>query len=412
MQIFAIVVSLAITLVAVPLFVRTIVHQVRVIRLGQPAVRTDSPGRRLVTTVKETLLHTRMLQWTKVGIAHWIIMVGFGLLFFTLVNAYGQLFDPHFILPIIGHFPPFEWVTEAFAVTMIWAILALMVYRVTRPKERVRGERGRFWGSTMWQGYFVEWVILLVGICILVLRFAEYALAEEKYQSALHFPFTFFVGELFTGWSEDALTNLVWFTAMTKIVVSMVWMLVLSRHATMGVAWHRFLAPFNVFFKRESDGSTALGAMKPLTSAGKAVTLDDIDDLDEDSVLGVGKVEDFSWKGILDFTSCTECGRCQSQCPAWNTEKPLSPKLLITALRDHAYAKAPYLQAGTEEERTALPADVSGLTAPSAVRPVDSRLYQMLKNAVKRCQATPIVGFSEIVTIHPKEMRILSMATR
>ncbi len=79
--------------------------------------------------------------------------------------------------------------------------------------------------------------------------------------------------------------------------------------------------------------------MKPLTSAGKPVTLDDIDDLDEDSVLGVGKAEDFSWKGILDFTTCTECGRCQSQCPAWNTEKPLSPKLLITALRDHTYAK-------------------------------------------------------------------------
>ncbi len=80
--------------------------------------------------------------------------------------------------------------------------------------------------------------------------------------------------------------------------------------------------------------------MKPLTSDGKAITLDDLDDLDEDSILGAGKVEDFSWKGILDFTTCTECGRCQSQCPAWNTEKPLSPKLLITALRDHAYAKS------------------------------------------------------------------------
>ena len=120
----------------------------------------------------------------------------------------------------------------------------------------------------------------------------------------------------------------------------MIWLMVIARNITMGIAWHRFTAWFNIYFKRESDGSTALGAMKPLTSEGKAVTLDDIDDLDEDSVLGVGKVEDFSWKGILDFTTCTECGRCQSQCPAWNTEKPLSPKLLITALRDHAYAKA------------------------------------------------------------------------
>ena len=56
-------------------------------------------------------------------------------------------------------------------------------------------------------------------------------------------------------------------------------------------------------------------------------------------------IEDFTWKGLLDFTTCTECGRCQSQCPAWNTEKPLSPKLLIMDLRDHALAKAPYLLA-------------------------------------------------------------------
>jgi Fe-S oxidoreductase len=60
----------------------------------------------------------------------------------------------------------------------------------------------------------------------------------------------------------------------------------------------------------------------------------------------VSKVEEFTWKGLLDFTTCTECGRCQSQCPAWNTGKPLSPKLLVLSLRDHAYAKAPYLLSG------------------------------------------------------------------
>ncbi|NHA01415.1 hypothetical protein G5V59_20520 [Nocardioides sp. W3-2-3] len=94
----------------------------------------------------------------------------------------------------------------------------------------------------------------------------------------------------------------------------------------MGVAWHRFTAWFNIWFKREESGRTALGAVKPLTSGGKAITLDDIDDLDEDATLGAGSIWDFSWKDILDFTTCTECGRCQSQCPAWNTEKPLSPK--------------------------------------------------------------------------------------
>src|SRR5690606_11155061 len=71
---------------------------------------------------------------------------------------------------------------------------------------------------------------------------------------------------------------------------------------------------------------------------------------------GVAAVEQFTWKGLLDFTTCTECGRCQSQCPAWNTGKPLSPKLLVLSLRDHAYAKAPYLLAGDDKAGVPAPA--------------------------------------------------------
>ncbi len=197
----------------------------------------------------------------------------------------------------------------------------------------------------MWQGFFVEWVILLVGICILKLRALEYALAEygdhPDQASALHYPLTGWMGELFfVGLSESTLSTLIWLVACFKIVVSMTWMIVLGRNATMGVAWHRFTAPFNIFFKREVSGGTALGAVSPLMLAGRPMTLDDLDDLAEDTALGVGRIEDFSWKARLDLTSCTECGRCQSQCPAWNTEKPLSPKLLITALRDETYAVA------------------------------------------------------------------------
>ncbi|WP_314176588.1 (Fe-S)-binding protein, partial [Actinomyces oris] len=63
--------------------------------------------------------------------------------------------------------------------------------------------------------------------------------------------------------------------------------------------------------------------------------------------LGVGRIEDFTWKGLLDFSTCTECGRCQDLCPAWNTGKPLSPKLFVMALRDHHAAAAPYLRAAS-----------------------------------------------------------------
>jgi Fe-S oxidoreductase len=344
MQAVALWVSWIFTVVGVTLFVRMVLRIVNVIRMGQPLTRNDQPGARLTHTFREVFLHTRMLQFTKVGVIHWFIMMGFGLLFFTLVTAYGQLANPYFYLPLIGHFPPYEWATELLAWAMFLGILPLMWIRYTAPKERTRGVAGRFFGSTMWQGYFVEWVILLVAICILLLRFFEYALADG---SALHYPLTFLGGQLFERLPEEALKNLIWLVAMTKIVVSMTWMMVLGRHATMGVAWHRFTAPFNIFFKREVSGNTALGAAMPLMVADTPLTLASLDDLDEDTALGVGKAEDFTWKARLDFASCTECGRCQSQCPAWNTDKPLSPKLLMTELRDHTYARA----GGGESER-------------------------------------------------------------
>ncbi|MFL6107404.1 MAG: heterodisulfide reductase-related iron-sulfur binding cluster [Marmoricola sp.] len=360
MQIVAIVVSLAIAAVGIALFVRAIRTIIATLKVGQPAGRTDNPGRRTAVMVKETLGHTRMLQWTLVGAAHWFVFVGFGLLFFTLVTAFGQLFDPHFALPLIGHFFLWEWLTEIVTLVMIVAIVGFIAYRATRPRERVRGKRGRFFGSTMWQGYFVELVILGVGLCIFVLRGLEYALlAHDDHESVLHFPLTFWLGEAFSGLSVGTIENLIYFVAMLKILISFIWMITISVNPTMGVAWHRFLVFFNVWFKREPSGRTALGAVKPLTSAGRTITLDDVDDLDEDSVLGVGAVEDFSWKGILDFTTCTECGRCQSQCPAWNTDKPLSPKLLVTALRDHAHAKAPYLLAAEGDREALLAGDTA-----------------------------------------------------
>ncbi len=103
---------------------------------------------------------------------------------------------------------------------------------------------------------------------------------------------------------------------------------------------HIFVAPINVLTKREPK------ALGPLA------TTPDLESLmeEEEPVIGVGKVEQFSWKAMLDFATCTECGRCQSQCPAWNTDKPLSPKLLIMDLRDHLFAKAPYLLAGKDGE--------------------------------------------------------------
>ena len=222
---------------------------------------------------------------------------------------------------------------------------------LVRLSLRGRGRWSRFFGSRTWQGVFVELVILGIVLCVLGLRAMEYQLLGAE-TSPVHFPFTWFL--LPSGLPADGLAAGIVVVSAIKIIISMGWFVVLGLNTTMGVAWHRFTVWPNIWFKREASARPALGALPPITVEGQPLDFTEIEDLDPDTALGVGKVEDFTWKGLLDFTSCTECGRCQSQCPAWNTEKPLSPKLLIMDLREHAYAKAPYLRAA-ESARESLP---------------------------------------------------------
>ncbi|AYG81945.1 NAD(P)H-quinone oxidoreductase subunit I, chloroplastic [Streptomyces hundungensis] len=344
MQLAAIIVSLVLIAVGVALFGRAIVQIYRFVRLGQnvPAgTRTDEPAQRTITVVKEFLGHTRMNKWGIVGFAHWFVAVGFFSLLLTIVNAIGQLFQADWILPIIGEWPPYNMFVEFLGTMTTLGILTLIVIRqLNRPGRP--GRKSRFAGSNTGQAYFVEAVILIVGICIFTLHALEGAQHHvDGYEASFFVSYP--VVSWFRGMDLSTLQNLTYFFAGLKIATSFIWMITVALKTDMGVAWHRFLAFPNIFFKREAQGGVALGALQPMASNGELV---DFEDPGEDDVYGVSQIEHFSWKGILDFSTCTECGRCQSQCPAWNTGKPLSPKLLIMSLRDHAHAKAPYLLAG------------------------------------------------------------------
>jgi Fe-S oxidoreductase len=360
LQIIAIVVCLAATVATAYLVIKAVRSMLAVIKIGTPISRVDQPLARTLTMLKETVLHTRMLQWTWVGVLHWFAFAAFLLLSTAVGAAYFQLFDPEWTLPVIGELFAYEWLAELLGLLGALGIIPLIIYRVTHlPSKMGRGTR--FYGSTQWQAFFVEAMVLLESAAILFIRGAEYNLAKAhggevaEHATAFHFPISQFFGALYpTG--PDAihtLENIIYVIAAFKIITALIWLAVVSTHLTMGVAWHRFTAWFNIWFKREpgsrtstTEGArplgTALGAIKPMLIDGKAVTLEDVEEdrIPEDAILGVGSIQDFSWKGILDFTTCTECGRCQSQCPAWHTEKPLSPKLLMMGLREHAYAAA------------------------------------------------------------------------
>ncbi|MFG2309115.1 (Fe-S)-binding protein [Streptomyces sp. NPDC048566] len=344
MQLAAIVVSLVLTVVGVALIARAVAQIYRFIKLGQPVPagsRTDDWKARTATLAKEFVGHTRMNRWGIIGVAHWFVAVGFLTLGLTIVNAYGQLFQADWTLPVLGGWLPYEFYTEFIALFTTLGILVLIVIRqLNRPTRP--GRKSRFAGSKTGQAYFVEGVILVIGLAIMTLRGLEGALHGVDHYEAAYWA-SYPLVAAFHGLSLGTLQTLVYLTAMIKLGVTMGWAITVGLNTNMGVAWHRFLAFPNIWFKRDAKGATALGELLPMTSGGEPI---DFTDPGEDDVFGVSQVEQFSWKGLLDFSTCTECGRCQSQCPAWNTGKPLSPKLLIMSLRDHAHAKAPYLLAG------------------------------------------------------------------
>ena len=328
-------------------FIKGFAHMVRTIMVGQKTYgHTGDWGARIWTTIKEIVGHTKMAKKPGVAVAHWFVMVGFLLGSLVWFEAYIQTFNPAGGWPILKDLAAWHFIDELLGLGTTLGILALIIVRQTNlGKERL----SRFYGSNAKAAYFVEAVVLIEGLGMLLVKAAKLATYGD---GTVHW--TDFV----TGWIAKIMPEspeFVSIMALIKLLSGMIWLFVVGRNLTWGVAWHRFLAFANILLKRDAEGTNALGAAKPMTSDGEIINLEEADP--EVDSMGTGVVTDHSWKALLDFTSCTECGRCQEQCPAWNTAKPLSPKLLVNQLRDHAYQSAPYLlankKAGVEGEEAA-----------------------------------------------------------
>ncbi|SNR66997.1 Fe-S oxidoreductase [Haloechinothrix alba] len=345
-------IAVAVSIVAWAMFITAVTRIVRTIRLGQPDSSRNGPFvPRLLNMLKEFAAHTRMNKLRHVGPWHWLVMWGFILGAIVLFEAYGEVFDPEFHWPLIGGWSVWGLVVEVLGIGTVAGGLALAIIRqLNHPRRADR--QSRFAGSNFWQAYFVEAVVIIEGLGFIGVRTFQFSSGikdQPLWSSFLTQP----LAEIMP--SSPVMVSV---AAFVKLMSGMIWLIVVSRFLTMGVAWHRFSAFFNIYFKREDDSSVALGKLKPMLSGDKPIDFEEADP--EQDVFGAGQVEDFSWKGWLDFTTCTECGRCQDQCPAWNTGKPLSPKMMITQLRDHAYAKAPYLMAGGKKDMTGEEIGLSG----------------------------------------------------
>ena len=345
-----IILGLGITIVCFGIAGRRFYWLSKLIRSGAPAKRPfQGFAKAAEAEVVEVAGQRKLLKWTVPGLAHFFTMWGFTILLLTIIEAYGALFNRDFAIWGIGHWSLIGFIEDFFATAVLVSLIVFSIIRIKNaPSKKQR--QSRFYGSHTGAAWIVLGLIASVIITLLVYRAAQ--------QNTGHFPFQ----DDWWAFASQALASLlkplgttvnhviedVFLILNVAVIAGFMVFVSYSKHL------HIFLAPINVGTSR-----------RPRALGGLDKTPDmDMENVTEDTVFGVGKIEDFTWKQMLDFSTCTECGRCQSVCPAWNTDKPLSPKLLIMALRDNMFASADRLLS----EGNAEAAEVESLV-PSVIDP-------------------------------------------
>ena len=327
-----IIIGLGVSLICFAIAGRRFYWLSRVIRSGQPAPRRWQGFRKVSEAeVSEVAGQRKILRWTVPGLAHFFTMWGFTVLMLTIIEAYGSLFERSFHIPLIGRDNWLGLVEDFFATAVLVSLVVFTLIRIKNAPSR-KERASRFYGSHLGAAWLVLFLISMVIITLLVYRAAQvntghFPYGESKWAFASHVV-AIWLHPLGSG--VNSVLEVVFLLANIAVITGFLVFVAYSKHL------HIFLAPINIGVSR-----------RPRALGGLDKTPDmDMEHVSEDTVFGAGKIEDFTWKQMLDFSTCTECGRCQSVCPAWTTGKPLSPKLLIMGLRDNMFASADRLLSG------------------------------------------------------------------
>ncbi len=276
--------------------------------------RTDRIGERIVTVISNVLGQKAVLKRPVIGIMHTLIFWGFLVITIGTLEAFLYELFPKIndgkgfsFEPILGHdlFGALVFVQDTFHLLVLIGVL-YAAYRRIFIKPAGLGKSGD-----------AMIILTITGSLMLSLlgRHSFEMISEPKWFDP-YLWVSFNVSKL---WGilaispEQAHTLTYLFRWIHHILVLGFLMYIPgSKHL------HVLAAGPNTFFRTLSTNKSM-----------RKINLED----SNATTFGAGKITELSWKDTLDFYACTECGRCQDACPAWNTEKPLSPKKLINDLK-------------------------------------------------------------------------------
>ena len=303
-------------IVALILFVNRVRYLYFILRLGKEDNRFKDIGERIKLTLKRILLQICVLKDVRpgdmAGLGHAMIFYGFVCFAFSYIFMFGRGFIPGFSFNLLGasfarYFPPILDIVALMVMTaIVWALIRRYVIRPPRLENTL--EAAIILGIIF---FLMVFHLLMEGFEINIDPHETAALA--------------FVGTAFASFfnnvglektTQEALFIASWWIHVLLVLGFMV-LIPYSKHL------HLILSPFNIFFKSLEPK----GALMPILNMEEAETF------------GVSNIEEFTWKQLLDLYTCAECGRCEINCPAHLSEKPLSPRHLIHDLKVHLLEK-------------------------------------------------------------------------
>jgi Fe-S oxidoreductase len=369
----------------------------QLINTGRPENRLDRIGDRIEAVWRYAFVQEKMDYYQPAGLAHKLVFAGFVLLLFRILMLWGRGFSPGFDLFVLDPHTPlgalYEFVKDTLSFLVLVGVAVFFYYRVINPLKRI---------TRHWEGTLILCIIAAMMMGDMFYDGASMALADRTaylcgeagsgsaYATAaqcksiatliapfhgapVHAHFAFWpspVSSFMAGLLHDLspatliVTAHVGFWLHAGLPLLFLNLLPYSKH------FHVITAVPNVFLKNMDPP----GRLKPMAESAEKVgemMMAASEHADPSSLpIGIARMEHVTWKSILDFYTCTECGRCSDNCPAHKTGKILSPKHLTLDLRDFLYSREKEIieakAAGGEPE----PGGVAAATATHA-KPVN-----------------------------------------
>jgi Fe-S oxidoreductase len=311
---------LFILFVGLALFVYIIYRRYQLLRLGNPDIRFDALKQRFYDFIMYGILQWRQPRYLWIGILHIMIFWGFVVLALRTISLYAIGIHPGLTLPFMGGIlgDLYQLVKDLFEIIVLFACVAAILRRAISRPERYEFKHGK---AHKFHAYLVLGLIGFLMVTDMALDGSGLLLGE---QTRWFLPGAYGASLLLSGLDQAALTSVFLWNYWLHILTIMVFL----NYLPLGKHFHIITALPNVFLRKLTKG-----AIKPPRWG-----VENIEDLES---LGVEKFEDFTWKHILDFYTCTECGRCSDNCPANSVGRPLSPMEVTIKIRDYAYKSKP-----------------------------------------------------------------------